>query len=170
MQIHKLGIKVFILGGKKAMVINNNFFSSWFKLSTNNAPIQHIVRGQQGQQNSTGSPFQDNNSTGTCSNERPENTFPFLMQWQGSLSVTGGGGGGGGANTQTAAPPPPPPTHTHTQTHMLPFCQNFLSRYRGGCRILARRGWVGRTQKKFVVRVLIFPQIVLETKAINTNK
>ena len=45
------------------------------------------------------------------------------QQWRGGLSVTGG------ANTQTAAPP-----RTHTQTHLLPFCQNFLSRYRGGCR------------------------------------
>ena len=62
-------------------------------------------------------------------------TCVHCSQWRGGLSVTGG------AITQTAAPPPPPPP-THTQTHMLPLCQNFLSRYRGGCRISARRRWV----------------------------
>ena len=47
-----------------------------------------------------------------------------------------------GGQIHRLPPPPPPPQHTHTQTHMLPFCQNFLSRYRGECRISARRGWV----------------------------
>ena len=114
--------------------------------------------------------------TGKKQNLRTCNCYPSSGsrgQWRGGLSVTGG------ANTQTATPPPPPP-RTQTQTHM----QNFLSRYRAGCRILARRGWVphgsltrrrqGRARAKrakiFVVRVLIFPQIVLETMAINTSK
>ena len=82
----------------------------------------------------------------------------------------------GGANTQTAAPPPPPPPRT--QTHILP---EFLISLQGRMQFFERRGgfhinnWRkggarASRAKMFVVHVLIFPQIVLETKAINTNK
>ena len=99
------------------------------------------------------------------------------------LALGGGGGGGGGGGKYTDCRPPlrHAHTHTHTNTHAA-FLSEFLISLQRRMQDFGEEGvgsaWIidvsttakGKRAKIFVVRVLIFPQIVLETKAINTNK